>query len=337
MPEVKEDEDSHAHSPRRPSQENVSASNGYSKRNPDYEDYWANQSLPGPHRGPNAAAWHQTQQGEPSIVRQNVPLADPFLEPHGLNTGISRRVAKRSSEDTPMPDVPSYEQSRNISGMTGISCEHQDVRSNNIATHEAIMNQLVEALSPLRSGDDGPHELTNTPSSGRIFIKPSPSAQLRATSLRVAGPGVNTAAGETKENTSGEKSRKASINIVSAHPEGSIQSKKEGEGDKENTPDNRVPGADFTRQSSLGINVVNTKPTETLTSSSDSKRKRPLEDLSAAIRNDGARDSLSSSPSKKVSKVASADVLSKRQSPQTPNGGREVSGGVSLKGSIGRG
>jgi hypothetical protein len=338
VPEVKEDEDAHAHSPRRPIHQDVCAPDGSSsKRHPDYEDYWANHSMPPLQHRVETAGWNQSPPGDPDIVRQNGPLADPFLEPRALSNATSRRGQKMSSEDTPMPDVPSYEQSRHLSGMTGISYEHKDVPSNNIATHEAIMNQLVEALSPLKSDDDGPHNPTNTPSSGRVFSKPSIAAQARAASGRVTGDAVASPNIDKKVESPADASRRPSPNIISANPGGSIQSKREGEDNKENTPDNRVAGAALTRGSSLGASVLSTNSTEKLVGSSDSKRKRPLEELSSSAPHNCIDGCISSSPSKKVSKMASAEPLVKGRSPHTPDAIRDVSGGVSLKVASGRG
>ncbi len=337
IPDVKEDEDAHAHSPRRPGHQDACVPEGLvSRQYPDYEDYWANQSMPPPQHRVDSAAWNQSQPGEANIVRQNGLLADPFLEHPGLCTVTSHRGKKKSSEDTPMPDVPSFDASRTLSGMTGISYEHKDVPPNNIATHEAIMNQLVEALSPLKSDDEGPHGLTNTPSSGRVFSKPSADVQARGVSRQVTIAGVVSPEIVKKETTTEEASRKASTKIISANPGGLVQSKKEGEDNKENTPDSRVADAEFTRRSSLSANVTTTKSTERLVGSSDSKRKRPSEDLSTSIHTNGINDSTSSSPSKKLSKIASADILLKGHSPHTPDRGRDVSGGVSLKLTAGR-
>jgi hypothetical protein len=338
VPEIKEDEDAHAHSPRRPSHQDECVPEGSSsKRHPDYEDYWANQSMPPLQRHVDAAGWNQSQPGDANIVRQNGPLADPFLEPRGLSNATSRRGQKMSSEDTPMPDVPSYEQSRHLSGMTGISYEHKDVPPNNIASHEAIMNQLVEALSPLKSDDDGPHNPTNTPSSGRVYSKPSIAAQARAASRRVSGIVVASPNIDKKDESPADTSRRPSPNIISTNPGCSVQGKKEGDDNKENTPDNRVAGADFTRGSSLGANILSTKSTEKLVGSSDSKRKRPLEELSSSAQHNCIAACISSSPSKKVSKMDSAELLVKSRSPHTPDAARDVSGGVSLKAASGRG
>ncbi len=137
--EVKEDEDAHAHSPRRPSHQGVCVAEGFSSRRyPDLEDYWADQSMPPPPNRAATAAWNQSASGESNIIRQNGLLADPFLDARVLGTANTHRENKRSSEDTPMPDVPSSEVSRNLSGMTGISCNQKDAPSTNLASHEAI-------------------------------------------------------------------------------------------------------------------------------------------------------------------------------------------------------
>lgn len=336
VPEVKEDEDAHAHSPRRPSQQDVCVPAGFnSRRYPDYEDYWANQSMPPPPARADAAAWNQPQDSD--LVRQNGALADPFLEPRGLSTVASRR-GKKSSEDTPMPDVPSYEASRNMSGMTGVRYEHNYSASHDIASHEAIMNQLVEALSPLKSDDGGPHNPTNSPSSGRLFSRPSTAAQARAVSRRVTSSGGPSPITDRKRNVADDNVLRTNIKIISVHPGGSVQSKKEGEDNKENTPDHRVAGADFTRHSSLSANAIRTKSLEKVVEATDSKRKRPLEDTSISVQHKPVDDdSISSSPSKKVSKMASAEVLRKGQSPHTPDGRKEVTGSVSLGMVAGRG
>lgn len=212
-----------------------------------------------------------------------------------------------------------------LSGMTGISYENEEGPYNNIATHEAIMNRLVEVLSPLKSDDDGPHNPTNTPSSVRIFSKPSTAAQARAVSRRVTGTEAPSPAIEQKERITEDASRKASIKVISANPCVSVQSKKEGEESKAHTPEHRIPGAAFTRLSSVIVDIDSTRSSERLVGSSDSKRKRPLEEtLSSA--HSCTEDSASSSPSKKVSKMASTELLLNGQSPHTPDGGRGVSG-----------
>ncbi|KAF7504005.1 hypothetical protein GJ744_002933 [Endocarpon pusillum] len=327
--ETKEDEDAHAHSPRRPSHQGVCIPEGFNSRSyPDFDDYWANQSMPPPPNRTATAAWNQSALGEPNLIRPNGLLADPFLDVRGLGTANTHRENKKSSEDTPMPDVPSSEASRNLSGMTGISCNQKDPPSAIIASHEAIMNQLVEALSPLKSDYDGPHNTTNTPSSGRVFSKPSAAAQARAVSRQASSPEK----GETVEipDSTGRKA-KASMNIISANPGGPVQSKKEGEDNKENMPETRVIGAEFTRRSSLSAHLISTKSVEKLERLSESKRKRPLEEVPTCAHHNSVDDLTSSSPSKKVSKMASAEALFKGQSPHTPDRGRDVSGGVPFK------
>lgn len=326
--EMKEDEDAHAHSPRRPSHQDVCIPEGFNSRSyPDFDDYWANQSMPPPPNRAATAPWNQSALGEPNVIRPNGLLADPFLDVRGLGTANSHRENKKSSEDTPMPDVPSSEVSRNLSGMTGISCNQKDTPSTIIASHEAIMNQLVEALSPLKSDYDGPHNTTNTPSSGRVFSKPSAAAQARAVSRQASSPET----GKTVE-IPDSTGRKASMNIISANPGGPVQSKKEGEENKENMPETRVIGAEFTRRSSLSAHLISTKSVEKLERSTESKRKRPLEEVPTCAHHNSVDDLTSSSPSKKVSKMASAEALFKgHQSPHTPDRGRDVSGGVPFK------
>jgi hypothetical protein len=338
LPDVKEDEDAHAHSPRRPSAQDVCVPESvHSKRYADHEDCWANQSMAPSQPRIDTAAWNQSQAANSTMVRQNGALADPFLEPCGLPSAATRREQKRSSEDTPMPDVPSYEAGRTLSGtcmigmtgmtgMTGMSYEQKNMPSSNIATHEAIMNQLVEALSPLKSDDDEPHDTTNTPSSGRVFIRPSMAAQARALSRRLASPRVDKQPGLCED-----LGRKTSTRMISANPGGSIQSRKEGEDNKENTPETRVPGAEFSRQSSVCVSAMGSKSSEKLRGSTDSKRKRPLEEICPSLDDQCNDDPASSSPSKKVSKTASVEVLLRGQSPRTPDRGREVSRGVIMK------
>jgi hypothetical protein len=329
--DVKEDEDAHAHSPRRPSHQDVCVPEDFhGRRYPDYEDCWANQSMAPPQQRIDTAPWNQSQPADSNMVRQNGLLADPFLEPRGLRIAASRREQKKSSEDTPMPDVPSYEAGRNISAMTGISYEQKNMPSSNIATHEAIMNQLVEALSPLKSDDDGPHNTTNTPSSGRVFIKPSIAAQARALSRQLTSPRVDKHMGVAEDT-----GRKASGKMISANPGGYVQSRKEGEDNKEDTPETRVAGAEFPRQSSVCASAMGTKSTEKLVGSTDSKRKRPLEEVCPSLDENCIDVSPSSSPSKKVSKMASVDGLLRGQSPHTPDRGRDVSGGVAMKVAVG--
>lgn len=334
--DTKEDGDAHAHSPRRPSHEDVCSSGGISnKRYLDHEDHWAHQSMAPPSNRLDATGWNQSQQRESNMIRQNGPLADPFLEPCAPSTATVRRGTKKSSEDTPMPDASSYESSRNITGMTGLGYEQKGMPLHNIASHEAIMNQLVEALSPLKSDDDGPHNTTNTPSSGRVFSRPSAAAQARATTRRVTGPARGSPGTDRNERHTVDTSVVDSTKIISSHPVGSVQSKKEGEDNKENTPDHRVAGADYTGCSSLGHNVIYMKSSERLAGSSDSKRKRPLEEVPDPVCRSSINNSMSPSPSKKMSKGASAECLAKGRSPHTPGEGRELNGGVSLKAAAG--
>ncbi len=98
--EVKEDEDAHAHSPRRPSHQGVSTAEGFnSRRYPDLEDYWADQSMPPPPNRAATAAWNQSASGESNIIRQNGLLADPFLDARGLGTVNTHRENKKFSEE----------------------------------------------------------------------------------------------------------------------------------------------------------------------------------------------------------------------------------------------
>lgn len=331
MTEVKEDEEAHAHSPRRPGDENGCAPDEYSNRFPDNRAYWPSHYMPPPQSRPNDAAWVQTQQRDADVVRQNGPLADPFLDSAGARTAPSRRRLKRSTEDTPMPDVPASEASRSISGMTGVSYEHKEVAGTiPIASHEAIMNQLVEALSPLKSDDDSgpPHVASSAP----VFSKDSAFAQVSPTSRVEVGTARETPEVGLTEKRTEETSRHASRQFLSADPGGSVHSKKETGDNKENTPESGGAGSDFGRQSSLG---GITTGTETFTASGDSSRKRPLRDVSASNNPDHATVSTSLSPSKKVSKKTSADALRKDRSPHTPGAGRDMSGGVSLAVAVG--
>ena len=99
------------------------------------------------------------------------------------------------------------------------------------------MNQLVEALSPLKSDFDGPHNTPNTPSSGRVLSKPSAAAQARAVSRQASSP-ENGNTVQVPDNLNA--GRKASMKIISANPGGPVQSKKERDENKENTPETRV-------------------------------------------------------------------------------------------------
>ena len=336
VPDVKEEEDAQAHSPRRPSHGAVCIPGVLdTKRYPDHENQWANHAMPTPPNRFDATAWNQSQPGGSNIIRQNGPLADPFLEQRGPTTTASRRGGKKSSEDTAMPDVPSYEPSRSILGLAGISCGLKDVPPTSIATYEAITNQLVEALSPLKSDDNGPHNPTNTPSSGRLSSKPLATARAGTASRRVTGAAVASPGTDQKGGTTEGTNRQVSTKITSSHPVGLAQSKKGGEDQKANTPDNRVPGADFTGRSNLGADSIGMKSTEKLVGSSDSKRKRPLEEVPYSAHNSSVDDSLSASPSKKVSKVASEEEVSlKSHSTHTREERREGSGNMLLEAAI---
>lgn len=333
VPEVKEEEDAHAHSPRRPSHGTDCIAGGLAtKRYPDFENQWSNLAMPPPQHRSDVTAWNQSQPGDSNLIRQNGPLADPFLEQRGPTTTGSRRGGKKSSEDTPMPDVPSYEPSKSILGLTGVSYGQKEVTLSGIATHEAIMNQLVEALSPLKSDDDdGPHNPTNTPSSGRMSGKSLVTVRAGPASRRVTGADAASPETDHKGRITGDTSRQVSAKIISSHPAGLVQSKKGSEDQKENTPDNRMPGSDFTGRAYLGVESVGIKSTEKLVGSSDSKRKRPLEEVPCSALHNCIHDSLSPSPSKKVSKVASEEVLFPNHLPRTPEDGREVSGCTGLK------
>lgn len=188
------------------------------------------------------------------------------------------------------------------------------------------MNQLVEALSPLKSDYDGPHNTTNTPSSGRVLSKPSAAAQARVVSRQASSP-ENGKTVQIPDNTG----RKASMKIISANPGGPVQSKKEGEDNKENTPETRVIGAEFTRRSSLSAHLISTKSFEKLERSTESKRKRPLEEVPPCNHRNSVDDLTSSSPSKKVSKMTSTEALFKGQSPHTPDRGGDVRGELPFK------
>jgi hypothetical protein len=119
-----------------------------------------------------------------------------------------------------------------------------------------------------------------------------------------------------------------SSKIISEAPCDSVHSKKEAESRKENTPENRIAGADFTHQPNVGKPGLVPQSSERWMGSNDSKRKRDQEEVCSSPNHCSCCDySLPSSPSKKISRVASGDIGLKSQSPQSLETARNTSAG----------
>jgi hypothetical protein len=336
---VRADEDPHAHSPRRIGDENACLSEDNRKRNHSNNPIsWSSQSRS------HDVAWIKAQQrGYPDTTRDSVPhngpLADPFLDSNEVRNAPSYRRQKRSTEDTLMPDVPPCEASRSISGMTGVSYEHKDAATgtNHVASHEAIMDQLAEALSPLKSDDDRDlrDPIHNAASLGVFSQDRIVSQQCRpgtpAEMMRIPESPETDVSGNSKVETS----RQASQSFVSAIPDGPVQSKKgPRETHEEVQSGDGVVRSELTERSDSSSSMGAAGSKGRIYTSGDSSRKRPLRDISGSNPAEDWSDS-SPSPSKKVSKRTSTDAAQQNQSPHTPGAGRDASGRVRSAGVVG--
>ncbi|PYH42196.1 uncharacterized protein BP01DRAFT_138889 [Aspergillus saccharolyticus JOP 1030-1] len=154
---MKEPEDSHAHSPSRHDVRQILATKSQTSNQSGCSS-WSYRNYQ-----PQVTQW-QGQPGEPRWLPQEQLITDPFIDPCVLDPAARHRGARASWEDVPMPDYTSNSSSsRAISSMTGISYEHSKHPSIVTPIDEESYTQLIEALSPapLNCGTYAP---TNTPS-----------------------------------------------------------------------------------------------------------------------------------------------------------------------------
>ena len=187
-PGHKENEDAHAHSPSRRSTSSESKARSGSAGGSVGVPYVAwpyRHHMPPPgvswQPGPVSGSLHES-------VRSPVyAVSDPFVEAfNGNPPPMTRRAGRSSIEDVPMPDyVPQNNgslRSRVPSTMTDVSYERKrDISAN--ANNDEVINELVEALSPLKSTGSGTSAPANTPSSVPVVAtKPSAAAEVRSAS-----------------------------------------------------------------------------------------------------------------------------------------------------------
>ncbi|KAE8145074.1 hypothetical protein BDV25DRAFT_134109 [Aspergillus avenaceus] len=180
--DLKEPEDTHAHSPtRHGARQAVTTANQIS--NPAVHGSWAYRNYQGPipqlHSSSRELRWPQQDQF----------LPDPFIDPYALDASAPHRGARPSCDDVSMPDyVSSSISSRAISNNTGISYEHSKHPSIITPIDEESYNQLIEALSPPKPLSCGTQAPANTPSAtlptGR---KLSAATEARSASYAIPG------------------------------------------------------------------------------------------------------------------------------------------------------
>ena len=319
------DEDAHAHSPRTSRQADASTSEPLrTTRDLNEDEYWANQSLLRT-RNP---AWGQPRSDDMRLNQQNENLPDPFLDSVAARNAAGRRGTKRSSEDTLMPDVPACEPSRQPSGLANMQNVQNPRPVIDVASHEALLNRLIQAMSPVKSDDGAPGNPTNTPASGDSASKHPNTTELKVVSHCLQAPkGVSPSTdAETKDS---DRSTQTPGNVlISGAPCGVVHGKKKAEGIKESTPENRVAGADFTQQLLNGNPGHVSQSSVTSDESLEAKRKRSLEIVcSSPTHCSCCRHSLPSSPSKKISRLGSGEVRARGPSPRTPDNIRAPGGG----------
>ena len=271
------------------------------------------------------ASWKITPQDEGwGLSRPDQSLADPFLETGGLKTGNHCRAAKKSSEDTSMPDISSGQPSRSISGMTGVSYEQRQNTCEGVATADAMMHQLVQALSPLKSDGEGgnkaeggaekPRNPANTPASTRDFSKSGTSVhELRQTSRGDIGTAIKSDGSSLGTSLNAATSRSPTVNnqAISVGPGAVVQSRKEVQNGSGKRLDVRIAGQDFSRRSKFHEvdqdsmhaatddsnrgyngswrghrNADEPVTTNRVVTQGDTKRKRPLVEQSTLVEHD---------------------------------------------------
>ncbi|KAF7586975.1 hypothetical protein BBP40_007890 [Aspergillus hancockii] len=174
LSDLKEPEDTHAHSPTRHGARQAAAMSSQIS-NPAAQSSWMYRNYHGtiPQMQDNTreSRWPQQEQFMP----------DPFIDPYVLDPSARHRGARPSWEDISMPDyVSSSISSRAISNMTGISYEHSKHPSIIAPIDEESYNQLIEAISPPKPLSCGTQAPANTPSATLPIVqKLSAAAEAR--------------------------------------------------------------------------------------------------------------------------------------------------------------
>ncbi|KAE8387204.1 hypothetical protein BDV23DRAFT_186573 [Aspergillus alliaceus] len=250
--DLKEPEDSHAHSPTRHGLRQPVATSSQIN-NPAAHGSWMyrNYQRPIPQMHGNLR--------EPRWPQQEQILPDPFIDPYVLDPSARHRGARPSWEDVSMPDyVSTSTSSRAISNMTGISYEHSKHPSVISPIDEESYNQFIEALSPPKPLSCGTQAPTNTPSvTLPMARKLSVAAEVRSASYTKAGDQESALKGSShpvtrnvsessaKSNLSAEPVAETAVasklpvtpNVqIKGRKEGMISDQKENETTAETTP-----------------------------------------------------------------------------------------------------
>ncbi|KNG90264.1 hypothetical protein ANOM_001811 [Aspergillus nomiae NRRL 13137] len=177
LSDLKEPEDTHAHSPTRHGIRQLATTSSQIS-NPAAHGAWTYRNYQGP------IPQMQGSLRESRWPQQEQLMPDPFIDPYVLDPSARHRGARPSSEDVSMPDyVSSSTSSRAISHMTGISYEHSKHPSIISPIDEESYNQLFEVLSPPKPLSCGTKAPTNTPSATLpISRKLSVAAEARSAS-----------------------------------------------------------------------------------------------------------------------------------------------------------
>ncbi|RJE19698.1 hypothetical protein PHISCL_07973 [Aspergillus sclerotialis] len=240
--DVKEVDDSHAHSPTR--HENRVAGSSQASNSAMY-NAWSYRNFPA-----SQAQW-QANAREPRWPTQESFMPDPFIEPYMLEPSVRpTRGARSSLEDVPMPDYSSSASSRAISSMTGISYEHSKQPSITAPMNEEQYHQIFDAMSPPKTIVTGTEAPVNTPSTTvPIGSRPSAAAEARAASYTKSGSRTSLLkeiSQPVSRDVSGSSARSTSLTTEAAietaankhhpSPSGHVKGKKEGAGqvNKEN-------------------------------------------------------------------------------------------------------
>ncbi|KAJ5389234.1 uncharacterized protein N7496_000302 [Penicillium cataractarum] len=245
----REQEDTHAHSPRKPetrvpmtSMASMVANNPSSSSQAPiaYNNAWASgrafplstsqlypfSSAQTPSRNPRWPGFPDRQHA--SFIQ---PVRDPFVD----DVAWRHRGARSSREDVPMPDYSTSSGSRAISSMTGMSFEHSKHSSMSAPMDEERYNLLIDAMTPtkLPMGTRAP---SNTPSTMAVLpvkAAATPTTQVRKASGNNQGSMRTSRLHERSQPSSRDVSGSISIQEKSTvSPNVNVKSRKEGEKEK---------------------------------------------------------------------------------------------------------
>lgn len=320
--DLKEMDEAHGHSPTR-YESRASASQTGSL--PLYNT-WMPRDFPVP-----LTQW-QSNPRDPRWPRQEPYMSDPFIEPY-VSDRSSRRGARSSAEDVPMPDyVGSSSSSRVISSMTGVSYEHSKQSSAGAAPiDEEQYNQVAEALIPPAAYVSGTHAPANTPT---VAVPAGPrmsaAAEARTRSYSKSGSqgsvlkeisdpnsrnvSRNVSESSAKPDPAAESTMEPATKRLQVSPSPQVKGKKEGSGqeNKENEGAVETPTRDLRT------------PSKTLrtSGSAESQRTRSGSHLSK-------EEEVASTPSKDVSPAAADDPVLRGSLENIFDSGIQLGGGVS--------